>query len=749
MQLLFYTRLVLYLLAFGLPALHPAVAVPYDRYGWWLCFFLIPGEMLIGFYLAPPRLRPRVWLASAAGLLLISILVLPGLSRAALIYLGAGGASFVLTALIFKTGSRGHPLAVAEQFLLLFLYHKLLSFSRSSEAVAGASAGLNQAILFLVVCTFILHGAVLYLAAYAPGSPAGGPRAGRRTRLFKEPALFLALVVPAALLVALLAPRDFVSHARIFNILKQEPRPRPIPIQEHGRGVPGGNLRPSGQDDLLDGWRRFPGGREGRQGKEPSEGMLEGVPADQWGRMGKDRGAGNRQIAVMIVASPRGPVYAAEGYFERFDPERGFLPTPDQPLNNLVTIRLLERWEEKGGPADLKRTPREICYFSTIPDRVLAYRPRAIQPTVFDRTYHPFDYSYDSVSLVSMSGPRDWVSIRGLGDRERESLEKYLEVPLPEWARGSFEDHLSEALEGSTGYFEKITGILRSFSGYQYELGFDDDVSVAAMEEFLARSRRGDCTEFSNTAAILARLAGIPSRVVTGYLASDELQGDAHRRGVRLLRETVEPLQRFPLNSLYLVTDAHHHSWVQLYLPGYGWVDFESTAFAVPPAGGMGLGSMKVVIPLVRVEENVPPFRFPWKPVLGAAALLLALVLAGLCLFRHAAQLALRLRAGGRSEEALRSRYRLLLMKLSASRYTLKAPSATALEYAESYPELHRFAFLYTVLRYRRLYRPGERARLWEQMVESYETAARGCRKPGLLNALRRTFSLRSLYYTR
>ena len=74
-HMLFFSRLALYLLVAALPALHPAVSVPYDRVGITAWFVLLPVEMLIAFYLAPPRTRTRTWLLLAA--------VAPGPVRAA------------------------------------------------------------------------------------------------------------------------------------------------------------------------------------------------------------------------------------------------------------------------------------------------------------------------------------------------------------------------------------------------------------------------------------------------------------------------------------------------------------------------------------------------------------------------------------------------------------------------------------------------------------------------------------------
>ena len=73
-HLLFYTRLALYLTTCAIPFFHPSIAVPYDAIGLWMWFGLIPGEMLIAYYLSPPRFRSRIWLGWAIGLVLLSAL---------------------------------------------------------------------------------------------------------------------------------------------------------------------------------------------------------------------------------------------------------------------------------------------------------------------------------------------------------------------------------------------------------------------------------------------------------------------------------------------------------------------------------------------------------------------------------------------------------------------------------------------------------------------------------------------------
>ena len=59
LKALFFTRLFLYLLAFSLPLIHPAIAVSYDAPRAVLWFLILPLEAAVAFFLSPPRLKPR------------------------------------------------------------------------------------------------------------------------------------------------------------------------------------------------------------------------------------------------------------------------------------------------------------------------------------------------------------------------------------------------------------------------------------------------------------------------------------------------------------------------------------------------------------------------------------------------------------------------------------------------------------------------------------------------------------------
>jgi len=743
-HMLFFSRLALYLLVAALPALHPAVTVPYDRVGLTAWFVLLPVEMLIAFYLAPPRMRTRSWLLLAAVPPALFVLLLAGLELATLAYVGAAAAVFLLTVMIFRTGGRGQAVAALEPFALAFVAYRLLSYSRASEAIARQASGVTQVLLVLVPCVFLLHGAVLYLAAFRP-------RRGTDRRGLAELGLFLLVAVPAFLAVSFLLPPDFVSHNIVLNRPDKDLKPKRLPLDDEGRGWEGGNLRSPNGSPLDEGQ----GGRRPGQGDQDGRNALEGLPADQWGSAqgsGDGEGGEQKQYAVMVVASPQQPVYAADAYRGDIDAERGFLLSKDEPLNDLAWLRFLETWRDPSPPPDARRSPVDIFYLSTLPGRYLAYRPATIEPTVLSGEYFPFEYSYRASSALSQATPEDWAAVPELSPVERAALEPYLRLPVGSEAMATLRKQLDSSLASAKaeggGPGARALAVLRGFSTFQYELGFTEDTSVAHIQDFLARTRNGDCTEFSNSAAMLLRLAGIPSRVVTGYLASRDLQTPAHWQAVRVLRRAIPSLQEFPLSELYLVTTAQRHSWTQAWLPGYGWVDLESTAFALPPPPGRNPADMNVVIPLIQPRpQETPGFRFPWLPALQALAGLAVLALIGLYLYNGLRQAWLALLARGSGPRALRALYQLLLVRLSTRGYELKKPSQTPAEYAKDHPEVARFAALYTTLRYRERMPPEERARAWAQLRASYGALLASTRRPGLGRLLRRAFSLRGLYY--
>ncbi|MCB1316553.1 MAG: hypothetical protein KDK27_11395, partial [Leptospiraceae bacterium] len=195
---------------------------------------------------------------------------------------------------------------------------------------------------------------------------------------------------------------------------------------------------------------------------------------------------------------------------------------------------------------------------------------------------------------------------------------------------------------------------------------------------------------------------------------------------------------------------SHAHAWVQFYLPGYGWIDFESTTYAIPPEPEFNPNGMDVVIPLIDEETNRQPadaFQFPWLlagKVLGVIAVLLIVSL--YCL-RFGREVYLNIRAGKLTAPGLQAMLSHLLMKMARDGYALKQPHMTPLEYAEQYRALEEFAALHTMLRFRVNYAEGERQAAWQDLRNKRRAALKSIRKAGLWAWIKRRFSLRGLFY--
>jgi hypothetical protein len=94
---------------------------------------------------------------------------------------------------------------------------------------------------------------------------------------------------------------------------------------------------------------------------------------------------------------------------------------------------------------------------------------------------------------------------------------------------------------------------------FRYSLTADSGTLV----QFLTKTKIGSCQQFAFGMAVLARLVGIPSRVVIGFT-----QGT------------------FMGHDTWVVKTSDAHAWPELYFNGAGWIDFEPTpADALGPAG--------------------------------------------------------------------------------------------------------------------------------------------------------------------
>lgn len=95
------------------------------------------------------------------------------------------------------------------------------------------------------------------------------------------------------------------------------------------------------------------------------------------------------------------------------------------------------------------------------------------------------------------------------------------------------------------------------------------ELGAEPVDEFLFGTRRGFCEHYASSFVFLMRAAGVPARVVTGYLG-----GEVN-----------------PLGDYLIVRQSEAHAWAEVWLAGEGWVRIDPTAAVSPARIEVGLAA--------------------------------------------------------------------------------------------------------------------------------------------------------------
>lgn len=106
-----------------------------------------------------------------------------------------------------------------------------------------------------------------------------------------------------------------------------------------------------------------------------------------------------------------------------------------------------------------------------------------------------------------------------------------------------------------------IDAVLRTFREQAYYYTLEPPrLELDSVDDFLFNTRRGFCEHFASAFTALARAAGIPARVVTGY------QGGEFN----------------PMGGYLIVRQSDAHAWSEVWLDERGWVRVDPTAAVAP-----------------------------------------------------------------------------------------------------------------------------------------------------------------------
>ena len=178
-------------------------------------------------------------------------------------------------------------------------------------------------------------------------------------------------------------------------------------------------------------------------------------------------------------------------------------------------------------------------------------------------------------------------------------------LALPDSVPGIIGETTAAVVDGISNPYDQAIAIQQFLRGPSFVYSVDapvdggyDGNSLDVMARFL-ESKSGYCVHYAGTMAVMARQAGIPSRVAVGYSPGTPT-GDVSRG------PNDERFVEFSVNS----KDAH--AWPELYFEGVGWVRFEPT----PSRGSVPEYAFSTVVPTGPVpnEGNLNPNALPGTP---------------------------------------------------------------------------------------------------------------------------------------
>lgn len=106
-----------------------------------------------------------------------------------------------------------------------------------------------------------------------------------------------------------------------------------------------------------------------------------------------------------------------------------------------------------------------------------------------------------------------------------------------------------------------VQAVLSMFrrQGFEYTLT-PPLLDYDSVDDFLFNTRKGFCGHFASAFVTLMRAAGVPARVVTGYLGGEWN----------------------PIGGFYVVHQSDAHAWAEIWLDGRGWTRVDPTAVVAP-----------------------------------------------------------------------------------------------------------------------------------------------------------------------
>jgi transglutaminase-like putative cysteine protease len=205
-------------------------------------------------------------------------------------------------------------------------------------------------------------------------------------------------------------------------------------------------------------------------------------------------------------------------------------------------------------PAGVKK----LLNVNPLPQEVLFYIDTTKEKIESDFKITDYTVDYE----VPKYNAKDLTKANHLSVMLPEDYLRYTKVPetLPTRIK-----QLTEKItQKETNWFDKAKAVERYFgaSGFTYDqknVPYPKD-NQDYVDQFLFETKKGYCDNFSSSMAVMLRTIGIPTRWIKGFTGGDFLEYGKDNA-----------------QQIYEITNNNAHSWVEVFIPNQGWVQFEPT----------------------------------------------------------------------------------------------------------------------------------------------------------------------------
>ncbi|MEQ8218950.1 MAG: transglutaminase family protein [Arenibacter sp.] len=193
------------------------------------------------------------------------------------------------------------------------------------------------------------------------------------------------------------------------------------------------------------------------------------------------------------------------------------------------------------------------------------------------RDYAQFQDSFFSQECRGITLDQTLLALKSTDPDILDSRQYILESIFIRRADDNIRDYAEVSFKRNRSVFDAAYELMqRIYTDFQFVPGF---TSISTPVEEVMKEKKGVCQDFAQIAIACIRSVGLPARYVSGYI------------------ETVPPKGKEKLVG----ADASH-AWFAIFIPGFGWVDFDPTNNLIPM-------DQHIVVGWGRDYYDVPPLK--------------------------------------------------------------------------------------------------------------------------------------------